>query len=81
MYIYDMGVSQTNPVATLDCNDSSGRSPVYAMAFNPKQRDFMATGNGAGYVQVWKLSWQLSNNQASEQAELDRMADAIDEEV
>jgi hypothetical protein len=81
MYIYDFGVSQTSPVATLDCNDSSAKTPVYAMAFNPKQRDFVATGNGAGYVQVWKLSWKLSNNTAGEQGELDKMAEAIEEEA
>jgi hypothetical protein len=41
------------------------------MVFNPKQRDFLATGNGSGIVHIWKLGWRLSNVQSTEHTDLD----------
>ena len=69
-------------MATLQCADRRGGSqsnPVYALVFNPRQRDFVATGNGAGVVHVWRLSWRLSNLQAGEQNDLEALMKNTDE--
>ena len=82
VYIYDLEQSQTNPVAVLSGAEAAGMhepAPMYALAFNPKQRDFLATGDGAGCVQIWKLSRRLSNAQPKEHYELEKIA-AVEEE-
>ncbi|KAG7386807.1 WD repeat-containing protein 34 [Phytophthora pseudosyringae] len=41
-------------------------APVFALDFNPRQRNFLAAGDSAGVVHIWKLSWQLANFQTGE---------------
>ncbi|GMF13242.1 unnamed protein product [Phytophthora lilii] len=41
-------------------------APMFALDFNPRQRNFLAAGDSAGVVHMWKLSWQLANFQTGE---------------
>ncbi|KAJ8575413.1 hypothetical protein ON010_g3795 [Phytophthora cinnamomi] len=41
-------------------------APMFALDFNPRQRNFLAAGDSAGAVHIWKLSWQLANFQTGE---------------
>lgn len=41
-------------------------SPMFALDFNPRQRNFIAAGDARGVVHIWKLSWQLANFQSGE---------------
>ncbi|KAG3118746.1 hypothetical protein PI124_g8631 [Phytophthora idaei] len=41
-------------------------APMFALDFNPRQRNFLAAGDAAGIVHIWKLSWQLANFQTGE---------------
>ncbi|GMF53429.1 unnamed protein product [Phytophthora fragariaefolia] len=40
--------------------------PMFALDFNPRQRNFLAAGDSTGTVHIWKLSWQLANFQTGE---------------
>lgn len=48
---------------------------MYSLAFNPKQRSFLAAGGAGGVVRVWRLAWQLANAQPGEERVLERLAD------
>ncbi|EEY62587.1 uncharacterized protein PITG_14354 [Phytophthora infestans T30-4] len=41
-------------------------APMFALDFNPRQRNFLAAGDAEGVVHIWKLSWQLANFQTGE---------------
>ncbi|ETO61304.1 hypothetical protein F442_20431 [Phytophthora nicotianae P10297] len=41
-------------------------APMFALDFNPRQRNFLAAGDADGVVHIWKLSWQLANFQTGE---------------
>ncbi|KAH9114867.1 hypothetical protein AeMF1_011068 [Aphanomyces euteiches] len=78
-YIYDLKQSRLHPVATLQVDVKQQRTStaaaVYALDFNPRQRNFVACGNSQGFAQVWKLSWNLSNIQSDELSLLGQLSD------
>ena len=55
---------------------TSNRSPVYGVAFNPKNGNLLATADAQGFVKVWRLSTQLSTMGANELAQLEKLATA-----
>jgi len=77
LYIYDLGQSTNAPSAELEpppLPDAAFRkNPIYAVAFNPKQRDFLAAGDSSGRVHIWQLSWKLGNLQKGEAEALKEM--------
>ncbi|OQR88179.1 hypothetical protein ACHHYP_07273 [Achlya hypogyna] len=75
-YIYDLNVNRLSPVANMALPESKQRSAaLYCVDFNPRQRNFVACGDGAGLAYIWKLNWRLSNLQPAELAALDTIAD------
>lgn len=76
----DLGQSQQVPVVLLALPppqaSASSSVPVgcYALSFNPRLRDFLASGDSCGRVQLWQLSWRLANLQPGEQQHLARLA-------
>jgi WD40 repeat protein len=58
-------------------NDTDRR--ILALQFNHKQRNFLATGNAAGHVHVWRLSWRLSNQSFHEHEKLQSCIDHMEE--
>ena len=49
------------------------RSSVTGIAFNCKQRDFIAACDYLGRVHIWRLTWNLSHKSINEQSLLDEM--------
>lgn len=50
--------------------------PCFCLSFNPRQRAFLATGDGSGKVHVWQMSWRLSNMHKGELQALESLAGA-----
>lgn len=57
----------------VDVSGGKGGAPAYSVAFNPRQRDLLATGDGRGRVIIWRLSWRLANKRPGEDAGLERL--------
>ncbi|EQC34836.1 hypothetical protein SDRG_07640 [Saprolegnia diclina VS20] len=75
-YVYDLQVNRLSPVATLSLPEGKQRAAaLYTVEFNPRQRNFVACGDGNGLAYVWKLSWRLSNLRPDERAVLDGIAE------
>lgn len=53
------GTASKGAAATAASKTAS--APMFALDFNPRQRNFLAAGDSAGTVHIWKLSWQLAN--------------------
>ena len=70
--VYDLSHSRVVPVERLLSN--SKEIPVYAVKFNGKRRQLLATGDGAGTVVVWELSSELCNQKPNELRVLERIA-------
>ncbi|KAL3901908.1 MAG: hypothetical protein SGPRY_012218, partial [Prymnesium sp.] len=68
LYIYDLKRSKGWPDVT------DNRSPVHAVAFNPRNPELVATADAQGFIKIWQLSHFLSNLAPREQQLLDRMA-------
>ena len=65
LHIYDLKRSRGCPEATLKV--TRNRSPVYAIVFNPRSPQLLATADGEGFVKVWRLSGALSTMAPREQ--------------
>ncbi|KAG2521524.1 hypothetical protein JM16_003552 [Phytophthora kernoviae] len=65
-----MSSSSTGKTGKTANNTASSASktaaPMFALDFNPRQRNFLAAGDANGVVHIWKLSWQLANFQTGE---------------
>ena len=72
--LYDLKRSRGRPDVVLQV--TSNRSPVYGVAFNPKNGNLLATADAQGFVKVWRLSTQLSTMGANELAQLEKLATA-----
>ena len=72
LLVYDLSWSRVVPVERLLTN--SKERPVYAVAFNRKRRQLVATGDGTGSVVVWQLSSELCNQRPNELRVLERIA-------
>lgn len=77
--------SSVSPVAAAQAAAAAvgvplGRAPVLALAFNPRQRNLLVSGDATGGALVWQLGWRLANVQAGEQAGLDRIAEDTEED-
>ena len=57
-------------------NDTDRR--ILALQFNLR-RNFLATGNAAGHVHVWRLSWGLSNQSSHEHEKLQSCIEHMEE--
>jgi len=87
VHIFDLQQSVAGPVAKLEdatrkASSRRGESlpPVYALAFNPRWRNLIAVGDGAGNVLVWKLGWSLSNPRPKEELTLEEMVRSWEDE-
>lgn len=76
LYVYDLlspdSSGQHRPVETLQV----GSHPVFSVAFNKKSA-LVATGDGDGFVKVWKLSGWLSTMQLMEADKLDHFVSKL----
>ena len=70
--VYDLSYSRVVPVERLLSNNKE--RPVYAVKFNKKRRQLVATGDGTGTVVIWELSSELCNQKPNELRELERIA-------
>ncbi|KAF4045262.1 WD domain G-beta repeat [Phytophthora infestans] len=52
--------------STITTSKTAVAAPMFALDFNPRQRNFLAAGDAEGVVHIWKLSWQLANFQTGE---------------
>ncbi|GLC41313.1 WD repeat-containing protein 34 [Pleodorina starrii] len=77
VYVYDLmrGQEVIRPVLTLDTNGM--RKPVYALAFNTRKPDLLATGDATG-IQIWRLPSSLTAVRRGEETTLQKMARADD---
>ncbi|KXZ50241.1 hypothetical protein GPECTOR_17g879 [Gonium pectorale] len=77
VYVYDLMRRHEviRPVLTLDTNGM--RKPVYALAFNPRKPDMLATGDPTG-IQIWRLPSSLTAVRRGEEAALRKVAMAED---
>jgi len=71
VYIYDLILSKQVPSYILDYKPSALSEPsktksAYALAFNPKQRDFLAVSFHDGTVRIFRLNYSLANVQKNE---------------
>eukprot|EP00941_MAST-03F_sp_MAST-3F-sp1_P003542 g3542.t1 len=81
LLLYDLGKDLHCPVATITPSDLSKRGNVddskpaatNCVQFNPKQRDFLASGDASGSVWVWKLNFQLAKRSDSEIEDLNEV--------
>eukprot|EP00743_Colponemidia_sp_Colp-15_P005399 GILK01005803.1.p1 GENE.GILK01005803.1~~GILK01005803.1.p1 ORF type:complete len:531 (-),score=70.77 GILK01005803.1:74-1624(-) len=96
LYIYDLMQNRHMPVTTLYADNRSvshldqpgsmenlstdSRRSITAVAFNPKQRDFMAAADASGRIRIIQLSYRLSNVQTDELPLLDAMVDEMSQE-
>lgn len=68
-YIYDLTVSRQTPAYTLEDEKDEKvirRVGGVKIAFNPRQRDFIAVGLIEGHTKVYKLNQSLSNPKQNE---------------
>lgn len=65
--IYDLMKTGKNCCEIAQASDS----PIYSLSFNKNRPGYLATGDGAGYVKVWRLSQNLTQKQATEVSMLD----------
>ena len=84
VHVFDLNQSVAGPVAKLEDSSNNaarvagrrgrgaagGAAPAYSLAFNPRWRNLVAVGDGAGKVFVWKLGWRLSNPRPKEEQSL-----------
>ena len=52
-----------------------------SVAFNKKQRDFIAACDYSGKVHIWHMGWRYANKTPSEQAVLDAMGNIVIDEM
>lgn len=57
LLLYDLKQGKTVPVQKLMA--SPNKQPVYSCQFNHQQTQLLATGDGAGFIQIFKLSSSL----------------------
>ncbi|CAM9562357.1 unnamed protein product [Ascophyllum nodosum] len=88
IFIYDLLQSSVIPVASAYLPSGSADLPssrasgfgekavcgaAYSVAFNPKQRDLLATGDSKGRVIIWRVSWRLANKRPGEDDGLEQL--------
>lgn len=65
---------QSRPGTGVDAGAGGAASgAVYSVAFNPRQRDLVATGDSRGRVLIWRISWRLANKRPGEDGGLERL--------
>lgn len=64
LLIYDLKQGKTIPVHKIQA--SPQKQPVYACQFNTQQTHLLATGDGTGFIQVFKLSSSLRTSTGKE---------------
>jgi len=72
LYIYDLKRNRGKPDVSLKV--TTDKTPVYAVAFNPKEPSLVATADGQGFVKIWRLSGALSAMAPREQEAFDKLA-------
>ncbi|KAK3094883.1 hypothetical protein FSP39_007461 [Pinctada imbricata] len=73
LLLYDLRQNQPVPVQKLEA--STNKAPTFTCQFNPKQTNLIATGDGAGYIQIFRLSDELKT---SAPKELERISALVD---
>lgn len=79
--VYDLATDLTIPVLQLKLPVPKGldedlldrHARIFAVAFNHKQRDFLAAADAAGRVHVWQLPWHLANSRNNEVDQLEQI--------
>lgn len=62
----------------LDVAVGNLKGSVQTCKFNPKQKDYFATGDSLGVVKIWQLNHLLTAEQPSERAILDKLGGSKD---
>ncbi|CAN0033750.1 unnamed protein product [Discosporangium mesarthrocarpum] len=77
LFLYDLMKSPVMPVTSASLPGTGGDKDLagatYAVAFNPRQRDLIASGDSHGRVLIWRMSWRLANKRPGEDRALDRL--------
>jgi len=78
VYLYDLlqTTDVIRPALVLDAGNLIN-SPTYALAFNSKKSDLLATGDAAG-IKVWRLPGNLADSKRGEGAYLRKLAGCDD---
>lgn len=75
IYLYDISISISNYLVKLEVTGDdenefkknfsrlSQKSSLTSLAFNNKQRGFLAATDTNGRIHIWKLSWKWANEQ------------------
>lgn len=74
--VYDLKHNKAAPKYKLETADAKKKHPLYSIQFNPYRPDLLATGDGAGYIRVWKLNDELSHQAAREIEQLEEISNA-----
>ena len=77
LYVYDLKRNKGKPDVSLKV--TTDKTPVYAVAFNPKEPSLVATADGQGFVKIWRLSGALSEMAPREQEAFDKLAGSREE--
>lgn len=75
--LLDLSVSEQSPVdwievAQLNCS-------IFAVNFNPKRPDILATGDATGVVKIWQMGEKFLHAGANEQKQLEAIAARSDD--
>eukprot|EP00899_Mesostigma_viride_P008749 jgi/Mesvir1/17876/Mv12952-RA.1 len=71
-FLYDLHRSTLHPITALNVCDTP--RPVYALEFNPRLPEYLATSDGPT-IKVWQLGQAFTEQRAAEYRVLDRLAD------
>lgn len=74
--VYDLSDLSPTELAIPLGDDHITQARIFALKFNPKQRDFLACATAAGHIHVWQLPWHLANPRPNERAKLDAFIEA-----
>ena len=70
LYLFDLRASSLAPVAMLEApsshNSNSNSSGLTGVAFNTKQREFIAACDYLGNIHIWKLNFDLASSSSSQ---------------
>ncbi|XP_048368177.1 cytoplasmic dynein 2 intermediate chain 2 [Sphaerodactylus townsendi] len=73
--LFDFGRSSQKP--SISIQQTSDRTPIYCLAFNSRQSQLLAAGDGSGVVKIWQLSSDFTEEGPQELNHLDQLANEI----
>lgn len=80
--VYDLDRNQEAPslellvpvdTDALSDEEADRHATVFSLAFNPRQRDYIAAADAAGRIHLWQLPWHLARAKTNEVDNLERL--------